>query len=125
VLAAIRTALCCIQLCLAVSAYAQTAPPTFTPMSPGHKVQYNLVHAVKPTDFVQTALGSGLAQWRNAPFEWGQGWGSYGKRYSSRFAQHLGKRSFMLAIQAMDGEDPRRIRSEHTESGPVRGMQSS
>jgi hypothetical protein len=43
----------------------------------------------------------------------GQGWGGYGKRYSSRFAQHLVKRSFILAIQAMDGEDPRRIRSEH------------
>jgi hypothetical protein len=83
-------------------------------MSPGSKVRYNLVEAVKPTDFLQTALGSGLAQWRDAPFEWGQGWEAYGKRYGSRFAQHLVKRSVMLGIQAVDGEDPRRIRSEHT-----------
>lgn len=94
--------------------YAQTAAPAFTPMSPAEKVRYNLVHAVQPTDFLQTAAGSGLAQWRNAPYEWEQGWDSYGKRYGSRFAQHLVKRAFILGIQAVDGEDPRRIRSEHT-----------
>ena len=81
-------------------------------MSPGAKVRYNLIHAVKPTDFFQTALGSGLAQWRNAPDEWGQGWDAYGKRYGSRFAQHMVKRTVLLGIQAIDGEDPRRIRSE-------------
>jgi hypothetical protein len=83
-------------------------------MSPGAKVRYNLLHAVMPTDLIQTALGSGLAQWRDAPYEWGQGGEGYGRRYGSRFAQHLVKRSFILAIQAVDGEDPRRIRSEHT-----------
>jgi hypothetical protein len=114
VLAGTTTVLTCITLCVAVSAYGQMPPPVFTPMSPGQKVRYNLVHAVQPTDLLQTALGSGLARWRNAPYEWDQGWGAYGRRYSSRFAQHLVKRTFILAIQALDGEDPRRIRSEHT-----------
>lgn len=82
-------------------------------MSPGEKVHYNLVHAIQPSDFIQTALGSGLAQWRDAPYEWGQGWDAYGHRYGSRFAQHLMKRSVILTVQALDGEDPRRIRSEH------------
>ena len=83
-------------------------------MAPAEKVRYNLVHAIQPTDFLQTALGSGLAQWRDAPHEWGGGWDAYGTRYGSRFAQHLVKRGIMLGIQAVDGEDPRRIRSEHT-----------
>jgi hypothetical protein len=109
-----RTALCCLALYTASSAFAQTLAPAFTPMSPGEKVRYNLIHSVQPTDFFQTALGSGLAQWRNAPHEWGQGWDAYGTRYGSRFAQHLVKRAVMLSVQAFDGEDPRRIRSEHT-----------
>ena len=107
-----RTATCCFVLALGVSTYAQTASP-FIPMSPGDKVRYNLVNAVRPTDFFQTALGSGIAQWRDAPYEWGQGWDQYGRRYGARFAQHLTKRVIMMSIQAMDGEDPRRIRSEH------------
>jgi hypothetical protein len=98
---------------LALPTLAQTPASTFVPMSPGEKVRYNLIHSVQPSDFVQTSLGSGIAQWREAPYEWGSGWDAYGKRYGSRFAQHLVKRSVILSIQALDGEDPRRIRSEH------------
>lgn len=92
---------------------AQITTSAFTPMTPSEKLRYNAVHSVQPSDLIQTALGSGLAQWRDAPYEWGQGWDAYGKRYGSRFAQHLVKRGFISAIQALDGEDPRRIRSEH------------
>jgi hypothetical protein len=111
----------CIPLCIAITANAQApqqsgsaavTPAPFIPMSTAAKVRYNLVHAVQPTDFFQTALGSGLAQWRNAPYEWGQGWDAYGTRYGSRFAQHLVKRGVLIAVQSLDGEDPRRIRSE-------------
>ena len=109
-----RTATYCFALCLGTLTYAQAPQRVFTPMSPGDKIRYNLVHAVQPTDFIQTALGSGLAQWRDAPYEWGQGWDAYGTRYGSRFAQHLVKRGVLLGIQAIDGEDPRRIRSEHS-----------
>jgi hypothetical protein len=109
-----RTVSCCFALSVSTLAYAQTTAPAFVPMSPGGKVQYNLIHSVQATDFLQTSLGSGLAQWRNSPDEWGQGWDAYGKRYGSRFAQHLVKRGVILAVQALDREDPRRIRSEHT-----------
>ena len=109
-----RAASCWLALSLSSLAYAQTPASAFVPMSPGEKVRYNLIHSVKATDFFQTSLGSGLAQWRNAPDEWGQGWDAYGKRYGSRFAQHMVKRGVMLSVQALDGEDPRRIRSEHS-----------
>lgn len=82
------------------------------PMLPSEKLYYGLVHSVMPSDFLQTALGSGIAHWRNAPYEWEQGWGAYGKRYGARFSQHLVKRTVTVGLQMMDGEDPRRIRSE-------------
>jgi hypothetical protein len=102
-------ALPALALALVIAACAQTS---FVPMDPGDKMEYGMKAAVRPTDFFQTALGSGIAQWRNAPYEWGQGWDAYGERYASRFAQHLVKRSITSAIQMADGEDPRRIRSE-------------
>ena len=83
-------------------------------MTAGEKFRYGMTHAVHPTDFFQTALGSGLAQWRNAPYEWEQGWDAYGQRYASRFGQHLVKRAAVLTAQVLDGEDPRRLRSERT-----------
>jgi hypothetical protein len=119
----IRNARYCTALFIALIAYAQDSAQTvtpavrlkaFTPMTAGAKVEYNLIHSVQPTDFFQTALGSGLAQWRDSPYEWGQGWDAYGTRYGSRFAQHLVKRAFITATQVIDGEDPRRIRSERT-----------
>jgi hypothetical protein len=82
-----------------------------TPMTPGEKLRYNMVHSVQLSDFFQTAVGSALAQWRDAPYEWGQGWGAYGHRYGSRFAQHLVKRAVLTGVQMADGEDPRRLRS--------------
>jgi hypothetical protein len=108
-----KTSALLVVVCQGVSIHAQTSPRVFMRMPPGDKIRYNLVHAIQPTDFFQTALGSGLAQWRDAPYEWGQGWDAYGTRYGSRFAQHVVKRGVMLAVQAIDGEDPRRIRSEH------------
>jgi hypothetical protein len=81
-------------------------------MTPGAKIEYNLIHSVQPSDFIQTALGSGLAQWRDAPYEWGQGWDAYATRYGSRFAQHMVKRSVITATQIINSEDPRRIRSD-------------
>lgn len=81
-------------------------------MTAVEKIEYNLIHSVQPSDFFQTALGSGLAQWRDAPYEWGQGWDAYGTRYGSRFAQHMVKRTVMMATQVLDREDPRRIKSD-------------
>jgi hypothetical protein len=119
----IRNTRYCTALFIALIAHAQdsaqTATPAFpvkdfTPMTARAKIEYNLIHSVQPSDFFQTALGSGLAQWRNAPDEWGQGWDAYGTRYGSRFAQHLVKRALMTTTQVIVGEDPRRIRSERT-----------
>jgi hypothetical protein len=101
-------ALACLALGVWMPASAQTL---FAPMEPVEKFRYGMRHAVQPTDFIQTAFGSGLAQLRNSPDEWGQGWDAYGERYGSRFAQHLVKRTITTAVQMADGEDPRRIRS--------------
>ncbi|MBI3281506.1 MAG: hypothetical protein HYZ57_16880, partial [Acidobacteria bacterium] len=86
-------------------------------MTVNEKLRYDARHAVQASDFVQTALGSAFAQWRDSPGEWEQGARGYATRYGSRFAQHLVKRSIVFGVQAVNREDPRRIRSERAGFG--------
>jgi hypothetical protein len=61
--------------------------------------------------FLRAGAGGALAQWRDTPTEWGQGWDSYGVRVASRFGQNLVKQQILFAVQAIDHENPEHLRS--------------
>lgn len=51
---------------------------------------------------------SGVAQARNDPKEWGQGWGAYGKRYGASFADNsIGTYMTTAVFPSLLHEDPR------------------
>jgi len=51
---------------------------------------------------------SGIAQARNDPKEWGQGWGAYGKRYGASFADNsIGTYMTTAIFPSLLHEDPR------------------
>jgi hypothetical protein len=41
---------------------------------------------VGPVPLIGELAGAGIGQWADAPKEWGQGWGAFGKRYGSNLA---------------------------------------
>jgi hypothetical protein len=42
-----------------------------------------------PSDYVKRMIVAGMDQWREAPLQWGDGWGAYGKRFASREGQFI------------------------------------
>jgi hypothetical protein len=97
-----------------LSAHGQAAGRVYTPMGVEEKLRYDLRHAVQMSDFLQTAFGAGIGHWRDSPYEWEGNAVGYGRRYTSRFAQHLVKRAIVSGVHVIAREDPRRIPSERT-----------
>jgi hypothetical protein len=42
-----------------------------------------------PAPYVKRIIVAGIDQWREAPLQWGDGWGAYGKRFASREGQFI------------------------------------
>ena len=42
-----------------------------------------------PSPFLKRMIVAGMDQWREAPPQWGDGWGAYGKRFASREGQFI------------------------------------
>jgi hypothetical protein len=76
--------------------------------------QFSRAPKIQVSDFVQTAFGAGIGHWRDSPYEWEGNAVGYGRRYASRFGQHLVKRAIVSGVHIIAHEDPRRITSERT-----------
>jgi hypothetical protein len=42
-----------------------------------------------PSPYLKRMIVAGADQWREAPLQWGDGWGAYGKRFASREGQFI------------------------------------
>jgi hypothetical protein len=42
-----------------------------------------------PSPYLKRMIVAGFDQWREAPRQWGEGWGAYGKRFASREGQFI------------------------------------
>lgn len=42
-----------------------------------------------PSPYLKRMFVAGFDQWREAPLQWGDGWGAYGKRFASREGQFI------------------------------------
>jgi hypothetical protein len=79
----------------------------------GHeKRSYYFRSTYGPVAVVKSLASSAWSQARDSNPEWGQGMEGYGRRFASKFGQHVVKRSFSQGLGAMLHEDPRYFVSE-------------
>jgi hypothetical protein len=60
-----------------------------------------------PTPYMKRLFEAGIDQARDAPAQWGEGWGGYGKRFASREGQFLIANTFAAWGNAKLGYEPR------------------
>jgi len=84
--------------------------PQWKGLSVQEKLRYDGKHLFDVQNLIFAGIGAALDQARDRPGEWGQGGGAFGQRYAS----HIGQRSIMFPVQAIDGEDTRYFRSTRT-----------
>ena len=60
-----------------------------------------------PGAYMKRMFQAGFDQWRNAPPQWGQGWGAYGARFASREGQFITANSVAALGNAKLGYEPR------------------
>ncbi|PWU12281.1 MAG: hypothetical protein C5B51_00910 [Terriglobia bacterium] len=65
-----------------------------------------------------SAAGAALGTARNAPHEWGQGFGGYAKRFGSSVGQHVIKGTIQMGVGAWRHEDSRYYRSNRPGTWP-------
>lgn len=86
----------------------------FEPLTVRQKFKLQLLNAVGPWALVRSAAFAGLDHSQNDPFEWGQGWGPYGRRWASRAGTTAIRRMVQFGVNAVRHEDPRFFRSGET-----------
>jgi hypothetical protein len=73
-----------------------------------------LLFTVGPLPILGELAGSGISQWNNAPHEWGQGWGAFGKRVGSNIGYNAVRQTITYGLSAALDEDNRYFSShEH------------
>src|SRR6267143_5253406 len=78
------------------------------PMTTGQKFRLATAGVFDWGAYPFNGILSGIAQAKNDPKEWGQGWGAYGKRYSASFADNsIGTYMTTAILPSMLREDPR------------------
>ncbi len=88
--------------------------PQWKALSVEDKLRYDGQHLFELDNMIYAGIGAAFDQGRDRPGAWGQGWGAYSERYASHVGQYLIQRSIMFPVQALDGEDTRFFRSQHT-----------
>jgi hypothetical protein len=60
-----------------------------------------------PGDYLKRMLAAGIDQWRDSPWQWGEGWGAYGERFASREGQFIAANSLAALGNAALQYEPR------------------
>jgi len=84
------------------------APP-FTPLD---KFDYRVVQMFGMKGFIGAGLGASIGQALDSPYEWGEGFGGFAKRYVSGFAGNVSRQTFAATLEAAFHEDPRYFPSD-------------
>jgi hypothetical protein len=78
------------------------------PLTPGQKFRLATAAVFDWAAYPFNGVLSGIAQAKNDPKEWGQGWGAYGKRFGQSFADNsIGTYMTTAAFPSLLHEDPR------------------
>jgi hypothetical protein len=73
---------------------------------------------IGPWRLVRTGAAAGIAQWRDAPEEWGQGMNGYGKRFASGMGQNAIQQTVTYGLDAAMGLDTGFVKSKREGFGP-------
>lgn len=92
---------------------AQPAHPSLE-----EKLNRYLHHCFSPYSLLGVVTVAGIDQWRDSPYEWGQGMEGYGQRAGSRFGRLVIKDGILFGFDAMLGLDSRYHRSTRSGLGP-------
>ncbi len=79
---------------------------------------YKLRSFTGPGMYIRTMGTAMLDQNDNAPAEWGQGWGAFGKRVANNYATFQLIDGTEMGLSAVAGYDPRYIQSRSTKIWP-------
>jgi hypothetical protein len=60
-----------------------------------------------PGAYLKRMFAAGIDQWRDSPWQWGQGWGAYGDRFASREGQFIASSSLASLGNAALRYEPR------------------
>ena len=78
------------------------------PLAPGKKFRLATASVFDWAAYPFNGALSAIAQAKNDPKEWGQGWGAYGKRYGASFADNsIGTYMTVAVFPSLLREDPR------------------
>ena len=85
----------------------QTTQTTQTYVFPSEKERFKryITNTIGPFRLLRTGAAAGIAQWKDAPEEWGQGMKGYGKRYASGMAQNAIQQTVTYGLDEAMGLD--------------------
>ena len=86
---------------------AQTASPTFHPLTTEEKLETHVKRVVSPAAFIRSAIAAAEQTWRGDPPGWKQDATGYGERYASSLASNGVRNVLAFGIDSVLHEDPR------------------
>jgi hypothetical protein len=83
----------------------QVTPQTYVFPSEKERFKRYIKNTIGPFRLVRTGAAAGIAQWRDAPEEWGQGMKGYGRRYASGLGQNAIQQTVTYGLDEAMGLD--------------------
>ena len=94
-----------------------TVPQPYIPLILSERANGYAGNVVGPMAWFSAAVGAGIGQWRDSPWEWKQGARGYGLRYGSGFAARVTRETITFSAATLLHEDNRYFRSPSTGTG--------
>jgi hypothetical protein len=86
-------------------------PQPYIALTPEDRWHLYLRDVANPLALVASNASAGINQWRDVPFEWGQGGSGFGRRLASSYSNHLVDSTLLFGASSLLHEDNRYIRS--------------
>lgn len=93
------------------------APPSAAPLPPltlAERARIYISATVGVGSLLSSAASAGIDQLRDAPTEWGQGLGGYGRRFGYGVANDAASNAIQFCVSALRHEDTRYVRSHES-----------
>jgi hypothetical protein len=96
----------------------QATTQTYVFPSEKERLKRYITNTIGPFRLLRTGAAAGIAQWHDAPEEWGQGMKGYGKRYASGLGQNAIQQTVTYGLDEAMGLDTGFEKSKREGFGP-------
>jgi len=96
----------------------QATTQTYVFPSEKERLKRYITNMIGPFRLLRTGAAAGIAQWHDAPEEWGQGMKGYGKRYASGLGQNAIQQTVTYGLDEAMGLDTGFEKSKREGFGP-------